>query len=90
MNTTVEIDDELDLYGDLPDDVVVSVNDCYKIYKAQELEVVALSGVSLQILEGKIMAVVGPALHQATDNVLKQQTDPVSAANQAIESLVTP
>jgi ABC-type lipoprotein export system ATPase subunit len=61
MMNKVEIDEELDIYSDLPDDVVVSVNDCYKIYKAQELEVVALSGVSLQILEGKIMAVVGPS-----------------------------
>lgn len=60
MNT-IEVEEHLDLYSDLPDDVVVSVNDCYKIYKAQELEVVALSGVSLQILEGKIMAVVGPS-----------------------------
>jgi len=61
MNTAIEPGEKLDLYSDLPDDVVVSVNDCYKIYKAQELEVVALSGVSLQILEGKIMAVVGPS-----------------------------
>jgi ABC-type lipoprotein export system ATPase subunit len=61
MNTTIEPEDELDLYSEFPDDVVVSVNDCYKIYKAQDLEVVALSGVSLQILEGKIMAVVGPS-----------------------------
>ena len=37
-----------------------------------------------------IMAVIGPALQQATVNVLKQQTNPVSAANQAIESLETP
>jgi hypothetical protein len=40
MNTTVEIDDELDLYSELADDAVVSVNEFYKIYKAQELEVV--------------------------------------------------
>lgn len=37
-----------------------------------------------------IMAVIGPALQQATVNVLKQQTNPVSAANQAIESLEAP
>jgi putative ABC transport system ATP-binding protein len=51
----------LDLYGAYPDDVVVSVENVYKIFKTNELEVVALSGVSLQILEGKIMCVVGPS-----------------------------
>ncbi len=55
------IAEELDLYGDYPDDVVVSVENVYKIYKTHELEVVALSGVSMQVLEGKIMAVVGPS-----------------------------
>ncbi|NWF95065.1 MAG: ATP-binding cassette domain-containing protein [Candidatus Thorarchaeota archaeon] len=53
--------EELDLYSDFPDDVVVSVSNCYKIYKTNEIEVVALSGVSLQVLEGKIMCVVGPS-----------------------------
>jgi putative ABC transport system ATP-binding protein len=52
---------ELDIYGHYPDDVVVSVENLYKIFKTHELEVVALSGVSLQILEGKIMCVVGPS-----------------------------
>ncbi len=58
---------------------------------------IALRGLVEQIVRSAqvippndIMAVVGPALHQATVNVLKQQTDPVSAANQAIESLETP
>ncbi len=55
------VTEALDLYSDYPDDVVVSVNNCYKIYKTNELEVVALSGVSLQILEGKMMCVVGPS-----------------------------
>ncbi len=53
--------DQMDLYGDYPDDVVVSVENVYKLYVTHELEVVALSGVSLQILEGKIMCVVGPS-----------------------------
>ncbi|MFW9848871.1 MAG: ABC transporter ATP-binding protein [Candidatus Thorarchaeota archaeon] len=52
----------LDLYADrYEDDVVVSVENVYKIFKTHELEVVALSGVSLQILEGKIMCMVGPS-----------------------------
>ncbi len=53
--------DSLDLFGDYPDDVVVSVEDVYKIYATQDIETVALSGVSLQVLEGKIMCVVGPS-----------------------------
>ncbi len=53
--------EELDLYGDYPDDIVISVEDVYKIYKTHDIETVALSGVSLQILEGKIMCVVGPS-----------------------------
>lgn len=53
--------EELDVYSDFPDDVVVSVDNVYKIYSKHDLEVVALSGVSLQILSGKIMAVVGPS-----------------------------
>ncbi len=53
--------EQLDLYGSYPDDVVISVENVYKIYKTHEIEVVALSGVSLQILEGKIMCVVGPS-----------------------------
>jgi ABC-type lipoprotein export system ATPase subunit len=53
--------EQLDLYHDFPDDVVISVDNVYKIYKTADLEVVALSGVSLQILEGKIMCVVGPS-----------------------------
>ncbi len=57
----MKVTEQLDFYGDFPDDVVVSVDNVYKIYKTAELEVVALSGVSLQILEGKIMCVVGPS-----------------------------
>lgn len=37
-----------------------------------------------------IMAVIGPALQQATVNVLKQQSNPVSAANEAVESIQEP
>jgi putative ABC transport system ATP-binding protein len=55
------VTEELDIYGDYADDVVVSVENVYKIYKTSEIETVALSGVSLQILEGKIMCVVGPS-----------------------------
>lgn len=55
------VEDSLDLYGDYPEDVVVDVQDVYKIYRTHEIETVALSGVSLQILEGKIMCVVGPS-----------------------------
>jgi len=53
--------ESLDMHGSYPDDVVVSVENVYKIFKTHELEVVALSGVSLQILEGRIMAMVGPS-----------------------------
>ena len=58
---------------------------------------IALRGLVEQIVRSAqvippndIMAVVGPALQQATVNILKQQTNPVSGANQAIESLETP
>lgn len=37
-----------------------------------------------------IMAVIGPALQQATVDILKQQGTPISAANDAIESLENP
>jgi multiple sugar transport system substrate-binding protein len=37
-----------------------------------------------------VMTVVGPALQQATVNVLKQQSNPVSAANEAVESVENP
>lgn len=53
--------ESLDIFGSYPEDVVISVENVYKIFKTHELEVVALSGVSLQILEGKIMAMVGPS-----------------------------
>ncbi|NHI84278.1 MAG: ATP-binding cassette domain-containing protein [Candidatus Thorarchaeota archaeon] len=61
MVTTTQTTEELDIFGEMPDDIVASLHNCYKIYKTNELEVVALSGISLQILEGKIMAVVGPS-----------------------------
>ncbi len=37
-----------------------------------------------------VMAVIGPALQQATVDILKQQSTPVLAANDAIESLENP
>jgi multiple sugar transport system substrate-binding protein len=37
-----------------------------------------------------VMAVIGPALQQAVVEILKQQSTPVSAANNAIESLENP
>lgn len=37
-----------------------------------------------------VMAVIGPTLQQATVDILKQQSTPVSAANDAIESLENP
>ena len=37
-----------------------------------------------------VMAAIGPALSQATIDVLKQQSSPVSAANDAIASLESP
>lgn len=37
-----------------------------------------------------VMAVIGPILQQATVDILKQQSTPVSAANDAIESLENP
>ena len=38
----------------------------------------------------EVMAVIGPALHQATVAILKKQTTPARAANEAIESLENP
>jgi ABC-type glycerol-3-phosphate transport system substrate-binding protein len=58
---------------------------------------IALQGLIEQIVRSAqvippndVIAVVGPALQEATLNVLKQQSDPVSAANQAVQSLETP
>jgi len=58
---------------------------------------VALRGLVEQIVQSAriippndIMAVIGPALQQATVNVLKQQSNPVSAANEAVESIQEP
>lgn len=58
---------------------------------------IALRGLIEQIVRSAqvippndIMTVVGPALQQATVSILKQQTDPVSAANQVVESLEAP
>jgi len=46
---------------ELPSDATASVLNVYKIYKEDELETVALGGVSLTIREGEILVVVGPS-----------------------------
>ncbi len=58
---------------------------------------VALRGLVKKIVQSAqiippndVMAVIGPTLQQATVDILKQQSTPVSAANDAIESLENP
>jgi len=46
---------------DLSSDIVIAARDLYKIYKEGEMETVALGGVSLDIKEGEMIAVVGPS-----------------------------
>ncbi len=46
---------------DLPEDIVAAAIDIYKVYKAGNLETVALQGLSLSIREGEMLAVVGPS-----------------------------
>jgi len=46
---------------------------------------------SAQILPANdVLAVIGPALQKATVEVLKEQTDPKAAAQQALDSLSAP
>jgi ABC-type glycerol-3-phosphate transport system substrate-binding protein len=58
---------------------------------------VALRGLVSRIVQSAriippndVMAAIGPALNQATVDILKQQSTPISAANDAIESLENP
>ena len=58
---------------------------------------VALRGLVSRIVQSArilppndVMAAIGPALSQATVDILKQQSTPISAANDAIESLQNP
>ena len=46
---------------DLSEEIVAAAIDLYKVYKAGNLETVALQGLSLSIREGEMLAVVGPS-----------------------------
>ncbi|MFX0167902.1 MAG: ABC transporter ATP-binding protein [Candidatus Hodarchaeota archaeon] len=48
-------------FAEVPEDLVLMANDCYKIYQTGEIETVALRGVSFQIFQGEIVAIVGPS-----------------------------
>jgi ABC-type lipoprotein export system ATPase subunit len=48
-------------FADVPENLVLMANDVYKIYQTGEIETVALRGVSFQIFQGEIVAVVGPS-----------------------------
>ncbi len=40
---------------------LVTVENCFKIYKSEGIETVALSGIDLQIREGALLSCVGPS-----------------------------
>jgi lipoprotein-releasing system ATP-binding protein len=46
---------------DVPEDVVAAAINVYKVYKAGNLEAVALQDISFSIREGEMLAVVGPS-----------------------------
>ncbi len=48
-------------FAEVPENLVLMANDVYKIYQTGEIETVALRGVSFQIFQGEIVAVVGPS-----------------------------
>ncbi|MFX1317625.1 MAG: ABC transporter ATP-binding protein [Promethearchaeota archaeon] len=48
-------------FADIPEDLVLMAHDVYKIYQSGEIETVALRGLSFQIFQGEIVAVVGPS-----------------------------
>ena len=41
------------------DDVIISCDNLVKIYKTDEIEVVALQGLDLEVKKGELMAIVG-------------------------------
>jgi putative ABC transport system ATP-binding protein len=53
--------DELRTGAEGPDKAAVKVNDAIKIYKTGELEVVALSGLNLEVSKGEFVAIMGPS-----------------------------